>query len=185
MKGLVFLVILFFSVQNGFAQIGNVFKGDETNDTIFFVELDTFSITARPVHNYNYSRYETIVKKVYPYADTAVSLLKELNDLQFDKKRDEKKYKKELEDKLRDNFEDKLKNLSRSQGEVLIDIIERNSGQTMYNILKEVKSGSTAFWWNNASKIYGYDLKEGYHAENNPTLENIIADYEAKYKKSK
>ena len=84
---------------------------------------------------------------------------------------------------MRDNFEDKLKNLSRSQGEVLIDIIERNSGQTMYNILKDVKNGSSAFWWNNASKIYGYDLKEGYIAENNPTLENIIAEYEEKYKK--
>ena len=95
MKGLIFSLTLFFSAQNCFAQIGNVFKGDEKNDTIFFVELDTFSVTARPVHNYNYSRYEAIVKKVYPYADTAVSLLKELNALSFDKKREEKKYKKE------------------------------------------------------------------------------------------
>lgn len=181
MRKLLIVSILLISVQIGFSQIGNVFKGDEITDTIFFVELDTFSITARPLHNYNYSRYESIVNKVYPFADTAIVLLRELNALQFDKKRDEKKYKKELEDKLRESFEDKLKNLSRSQGEVLIDIIERNTGRTMYNILKDVKNGSTAFWWNNASKIYGYDLKEGYNPLNNPTLENIIADYEAKH----
>lgn len=179
------LIFMLISVRSLEAQI---FKGEEEpTDTIFFVELDTFSVTARSLNNYNYSRYEMIVAKVYPYADTAVQLLKELNlaTAGMTKHRDEKKYKKELEDQLREKFEDKLKNFSRSQGEVMIDIIERNSGQSMYDILKGVKSGATAFWWNSLGKAYGYDLKDGYHPENNPTLEKIIDAYELKHGKKK
>ena len=185
MKKFLAIIFIFISVKSLNAQI---FKGeDDQTDTIFFVELDTFSVTARPLNNYNYSRYEMIVAKVYPYADTAVQLLHELNlaTAGMTKHRDEKKYKKELEDQLREKFENKLKNFSRSQGEVLIDIIERNSGQSMYEILKDVKSGGSAFWWNNLSKAYGYDLKDGYHPENNPTLENIITAYEVKHGKKK
>lgn len=167
------------------AQVGNVFKGENAEDTIYFVELDTFSISARPLKNYNYSKYEMIVAKVYPYADTAVNLYTELKKVTagMSKKKEEKQYEKELEEKLRTQFEEKLKNLSRSQGEVLIDIIERNTGQSMYAILKDVKNGGTAFWWQNLGKVYGYDLKDGYHAENNPSLEAIIQAYEERHKK--
>lgn len=168
--------------MSGFSQIGDPFKGEET-DTIYFVQLDSFSITARTLNNYNYSRYEAIVKKVYPYADTAIQTIKALESMQFDKRKDEKDYKKKLEDQLRSTFEQKLKNLSRTQGAVLIDIIERNTGKSMYTILKETKSSGSAFWWNNLSKVYGYDLKEGYDPKADPTLEEIIAAYEKKYKK--
>lgn len=165
------------------AQIGNPFKGEDNIDTIYYVQLDSFSIEARPLNNYNYSRYETIVKKVYPYADSAIMYIRQLDNLAFEKRKDEKAYKKELEDKLRATFEDKLKNLSRSQGEVLIDIIERNTERSMYTILKDYKSGSSAIFWNSLSKAYGYDLKDKYNPTNNPTLENIIQDYERTYKK--
>lgn len=164
------------------AQIGNPFKGEET-DTVYFVELDSFTITARPMKNYNYSRYEAIVKKVYPFADTAVQTIHKLEEMEFSRRHQENEYKKQLEDALRGSFEEKLRNLSRTQGDVLIDIIERNTGRTMYDILKDVKSSGTAFWWNSLGKAYGYDLKEGYNAANDPTLEQIIADYEKKYKR--
>ena len=162
-----------------------LFKGEDEIDTIYFVELDTFSVTARPLNNFNYSKYESIVKYVYPYADTAVMLYNEIQAVMkgMTHKKDAKKYKKELEDQLREKFEEKLKHFSRSQGEVMIDIIERNTGQSMYDILKDVKSSGTAFWWQNLAKLYGYDLKDGYHAENNPTLEDIIVAYEQKHKK--
>ena len=73
--------------------------------------------------------------------------------------------------------------MTRSQGEVLIDIIERNTNRSMYDILKEYKSGSSAFWWNSVSKAYGYDLKDKYNPDNNPTLEGIIQAYEKKHNK--
>lgn len=183
MKRILLLIIVFVVTAPAYCQIGNIFKGDDANDTIFLIELDSFSITARPLKNYNYSRYESIVKRVYPYADTAIMQFNKLKAMEFTSHHDEKKYKKELEDQLRDNFESTLKNFTRSQGAVMIDIIERNTGKSMYDILKDVKSGSTAFWWQNLGKVYGYDLKSGYDPEDDPTLEKIIADYELKYKK--
>lgn len=182
MRTLLFTLLFCLTLPQVHAQIGDPFKGEDM-DTIYFVELDSFTISARPMKNYNYSRYEAIVKKVYPFADTAVQTIKALEAMEFSARRDEKQYKKQLEDALRTSFEEKLRNLSRTQGDVLIDIIERNTGRTMYDILKDVKSGSTAFWWNSLGKAYGYDLKEGYKAENNPTLEQIIADYEKRYKR--
>jgi len=181
MRSLILMLFLAIAHHLSFGQIGDPFKGEES-DTIFFVELDSFMVTARPIKNYNYSRYEAIVKKVYPFADTAVQTIQALENLQFSNRREEKKYKKELEDKLRNTFENQLRNLSRTQGEVLIDIVERNTGRTMYSILRDLKSSSSAFWWNNLGKMYGYDLKEGYSPASNPTLEEIIVAYEAKLK---
>lgn len=178
-----FLLALALIIQTAVhAQIGSPFKGNEEADTIYFVELDSFTITARPLKNYNYNKYEAIVKRVYPYADTAVMTLKALQSQSFSGHHDEKQYKKELEDQLRKTFEAQLKKLTRTQGEVLIDIIERNTGSSMYNILKETKGATSAFWWNNLGKMYGYDLKDSYKPTNNPTLEEIIVQYEKKYK---
>jgi Domain of unknown function (DUF4294) len=182
MKTILSIVFFLALLPISRAQIGSPFKGDDM-DTVYFMQLDSFYVTARPLQNYNYSRYESIVKKVYPYADSAIMYIQQLDALAFEKRKDEKQYKKELEDKLRKTFEDKLKNLSRSQGEVLIDIIERNTNRSMYDILKEYKSGSSAFWWNSLSKAYGYDLKDKYNPNNNPTLEKIIAEYELTYRK--
>ena len=182
MKILIAVSLCICSWQISFGQIGNPFKGEDV-DTVYYMQLDSFYVTARPLKNYNYTKYENIVNKVYPYADSAVLYIQQLNQLKFEKRKDEKSYKKELEEKLRSTFEDKLKTFTRSQGEVLIDIIERNTNETMYNILKEHKSGSSAFWWNSLSKAYGYDLKDKYQPDNNPTLEKIIQDYETKHKK--
>lgn len=182
MKSFLLLLVIGISCQQMSAQVGDPFS-DSDMDTIFYMELDSFMVTTRPLNNYNYSRYESIVKKVYPIADTAVKLIQALEAAEFSNHRNEKQYKKDLEESLRVTFESKLKKLSKSQGEVLIDIIERNTGKPLYTILKDVKSGGTAFWWNNLSKLYGYDLKEGYNPENDPSLELIIQEYEAKYKK--
>ncbi len=184
MKNILLLAGVTFYAYSVDAQIfGN--KKEDVSDTIYYIELDTVEVKAHSMYNYNYMRYEYIVAKVYPLADTAVKLLNELEATRegLSKKKDKKRYEKELEERLRDDFEDRLKNLSRSQGEVLIDLIERNTGRTMYDILKDAKNNSTAFWWQNLGKFYGYDLKEGYDPDNNPSLEKIIQNYEAKHSK--
>ncbi|MEZ5013459.1 MAG: DUF4294 domain-containing protein [Chitinophagales bacterium] len=125
MRNSLILFGLLFCSAIAEAQIGNIFKGDEESDTIFYFALDTFNLTARPYHNYNYTRYTNMVNRVYPYADTAIQTLRKLEAMQFDKKKNEKKYKKTLEDSLRNSFEETLKGLTRSQGAVMIEIIER------------------------------------------------------------
>jgi replicative superfamily II helicase len=182
-------ILLVFSIvisTSGTVSAQGLFKRDKKDDTSYSVMLDTVVITERSLKNYNYNRYKYIVNKVYPIADTAIYLLHELEKAEADmKKRDAKKYKKELEESLREKFEDRLKNMSRTEGTVLIEIIERNTGRTMYDILKDIKSGSTAFWWQNLGRFYGYNLKDGYQPENNPMLEPIIVEYETSHQKKK
>ncbi|MFN0276929.1 MAG: DUF4294 domain-containing protein [Chitinophagales bacterium] len=177
-KFVVVFVLVFTLANNVLAQ--GIFKKEKSEDTIYAFMLDTVVITENSLKNYNYNRYKYIVGKVYPIADTAVFLLNELEKTEQEmKKRDVKKYKKELEDDLRSEFENRLKKMSRTEGTVLLELIERNTGRTMYSILKDVKSGSTAFWWQNLGKFYGYNLKDGYTAEKNPMLEAVFLEYES------
>jgi hypothetical protein len=163
------------------AQIGIFKKEKSAEDTIYHLFLDTVTIEARNLKNYNFNRYEYVVRKVYPLADTATALFYEVNsETATMKRRESKKYRKKMEKELKENFEDRLKNMSRTEGLVLIKIIERNTGMSLYDLLKDVKSGSTAWWWNNLGKMYGYDLKRGYSPSDNPMLEIIIQEYETK-----
>ena len=163
------------------AQIGIFKKEKSAEDTIYHLFLDTVTIEASNLKNYNFNRYEYVVRKVYPLADTATALFYEVNsETATMKRRESKKYLKKMEKELKDNFEDRLKNMSRTEGLVLIKIIERNTGMSLYDLLKDVKSGSTAWWWNNLGKMYGYDLKRGYTPSDNPMLEIIIQEYETK-----
>ena len=163
------------------AQIGIFKKEKSAEDTIYHLFLDTVTIEARNLKNYNFNRYEYVVRKVYPLADTAAALFYEVNsETATMKRRESKKYRKKMEKELKENFEDRLKNMSRTEGLVLIKIIERNTGMSLYDLLKDVKSGSTAWWWNNLGKMYGYDLKRGYSPSDNPMLEIIIQEYETK-----
>ena len=163
------------------AQIGIFKKEKSAEDTIYHLFLDTVTIEARNLKNYNFNRYEYVVRKVYPLADTATALFYEVNsETATMKRRESKKYRKKMEKELKENFEDRLKNMSRTEGLVLIKIIERNTGMSLYDLLKDVKSGSTAWWWNNLGKMYGYDLKRGYTPSDNHMLEIIIQEYETK-----
>ena len=163
------------------AQIGIFKKEKSAEDTIYHLFLDTVTIEARNLKNYNFNRYEYVVRKVYHLADTATALFYEVNsETATMKRRESKKYRKKMEKELKENFEDRLKNMSRTEGLVLIKIIERNTGMSLYDLLKDVKSGSTAWWCNNLGKMYGYDLKRGYTPSDNPMLEIIIQEYETK-----
>jgi hypothetical protein len=182
MKSIVLILGLALSCLVTQAQIG-IFKRDkpQDEDTLYHLFLDSVTIEARNLKNYNFNRYQYVVSKVYPLADSAVVLFNKVNETTSDMRRREgKKYRKKLEKDLKEQFEDRLKKMSRTEGLVLIKIIERNTGMSLYTLLKDVKNPSTAWWWQNLGRLYGYDLKEGYSADTNPMLESIISDYELK-----
>ena len=87
---------------------------------------------------------------VYPYALRVARLNKKVSDdlAKIDKKRERTKYLNESEKLLRKNFESTLKNLTRIQGQYLILLINRETGQTVFDLLKEYRSGFKAKWWN-------------------------------------
>ncbi len=108
------------------------------------------------------------VLKVYPYAKIAAERLTMLNKnmakLKTDKEK--KKYAKIVEKYLEDEFEGQLKKLSRKDGQILIKLIYRQTGETTFDLIKEHKSGWKAWWSSKVAKMFDLNLKTTYSPVN-------------------
>jgi hypothetical protein len=71
-----------------------------------------------------------------------------------------------------------MKNLTKTQGMVLIKMIEKQLGKPFYEIISETRGGFTATYWNALGKFYGYDLKAGYKTGADPLLDEVFLDYD-------
>ncbi|WP_423748007.1 DUF4294 domain-containing protein [Gramella jeungdoensis] len=108
-------------------------------------------------------------RKVYPYAKLASERLVELNS-RLDKiktKRDRKKYTKIVQNYIEEEFSEELKKLTRTEGQILVKLIHRQTGTTAFNLVKNLKSGWRAFWYNTTASMFDISLKEEYHPESN------------------
>ncbi|WP_309641908.1 DUF4294 domain-containing protein [Flavobacterium sp.] len=104
------------------------------------------------------------VYKVYPYAKVAAERLTVLNKSMDALKttREKRKYFKIVEDYMQNEFEPKLKKLSRKQGQILVKLINRQTGFTTFDLIKDYKSGWKAFWSNTTARMFDINLKTKY-----------------------
>lgn len=102
--------------------------------------------------------------KVYPFAKVAAERLKTLNAnmAKLKTKKEKKKYAKLVEKYMEDEFEAQLKKLSRKEGQILVKLIYRQTGETTFDLIKDHKSGWKAFWANRLAKLYDIDIKKKY-----------------------
>lgn len=105
------------------------------------------------------------VRVVYPYAKLTAEKLMNINATMAKLKtqKEKKKYFKLVEKYLNEEFEPKLKKLSQKQGQILVKLIDRQTGQSTFELIKNYKSGWKAFWSNNTAKIFNIDLKKKYN----------------------
>ncbi len=105
--------------------------------------------------------------KVYPYAKMASERLEQLNDSlsQIKRKRHRKKYTKKVQKFIEEEFSEELKKLTRTEGQILVKLIYRQTGATAFNLVKELRSGWRAFWYNTTAKMFDISIKEEYHPE--------------------
>lgn len=101
---------------------------------------------------------------VYPYALRTARVAKKVDEelALLEKRRAKKKYLNQCEKVLREQFENTLKNLTRKQGQMLILLINRETGKTVYDLLSDYRSDFKAFWWNVIGKMYDLDMKAEY-----------------------
>lgn len=119
---------------------------------------------------------------VYPYAITAAAVFKDINtNLELaERRRDRKRYLKSIDKQLDHTFKTPLKNLSIDQGHVLIKLINRQTGQNCYSIIKELKGGFSAMLWQSVGIFFNNNLKRDYDpAGDDREIEKIVADLEA------
>jgi hypothetical protein len=156
-------------------------------DSILYCELRPIEISAPRVfanadEYKRYERYQRYAAAVVPYAVEAVKTYRELEAATRNgHRKDRKKYINELEDKFNDKFKEQLKNLTRTQGFLLIKMIEREVHMPFYDLVKDVKGGFAAAGWNTFGKMYGYNLKEGYDRGKDPILDSILDKYDLSY----
>jgi hypothetical protein len=124
----------------------------------------------------NYRRLRYNVLKVLPYVRFAGARYRQLQrDLALTGDRHKQK---ELigncETEIKTLFNKEIKDLTISQGEVLIKLINRETGNTSYAMVKELKGGFKAFLFQSAARIFGHDLKETYDPAEQKDIEAIL-----------
>jgi len=117
--------------------------------------------------------------KVYSYAvlasDRLTTLDKRLAPIK--RRRDKKSYTKKIQKFIVNEFYDELKKFTQTEGQILIKLIHRQTGITTYKLIKELRSGWSAFWYNNTAKLFNMSLKKEfnpYTAEEDYLIEDII-----------
>lgn len=154
------------------------------NDTLDIHYLNDVVLAEMPhFDDYNQRRAYYILRrkvlKVYPYAKLAseklTALEKELEGIKSKRKR--RKHVKKMQKYLEEEFEEDLKKFTRTEGQILCKLIYRETDKTTYEIVKETRSGWTAFWWQTTAKWFDITLKAEYHPdidEQDAWIENII-----------
>lgn len=133
-------------------------KSIELEDVYLFGKLEFDSKEEKL--RYYILRRKTL--KVYPYAKLAAERLVELNDsiALITKKRKQKKYTKKVQKYIEGEFSDELKKLTRTEGQILVKLIHRQTGDTAFDLVKNLRSGWRAFWYNTTASAFNISLKE-------------------------
>ncbi len=160
----------------------------EDGDTLIMDVFSDISITSMRSFDddADYKKYlkqRRYASKVYPYAREAIRIFREVEWAEENlKRRERKKRIKELEKELKAEFEQPLSKLTKLQGKIMIKMIEQELDETMYNLIKSVRGRFTAFYWHNFSKLYSYDLKEGYNKGDYPILDAVLSDFDVSFR---
>ncbi|HWJ89976.1 MAG TPA: DUF4294 domain-containing protein [Flavisolibacter sp.] len=123
-----------------------------------------------------YNRLRNAVYVTYPYAKAAGSVINDVNaHLQSVSKGDRKKYIKSREAELKKQFSDPLSNLSVYQGKVLMKLINRETGNDCYELIREYRGGLNARMYQTVAFFFGSSLKQDYNAKDDPVDRQIEA----------
>jgi benzoyl-CoA reductase/2-hydroxyglutaryl-CoA dehydratase subunit BcrC/BadD/HgdB len=157
-------------------------------EILSYKELQTVYVSNLPPEKLakaitKYNRLRNAVYVTYPYARTAGATL---NDVAFklkgiNGKNERKKYIKSREKELKEKFSDPLTNLSVYQGKVLMKLINRQTGNNCYEIIKEYKGSLNARMYQTVAFFFGSNLKQDYDVANTSDrqIEAIVNEIDA------
>lgn len=150
-------------------------------DTMFVYEFEEYIARdfSTDEQKKEFERLKYNVRKVLPYAKLAAFRLQMMEDNlnMITSRRERDKYIKETEKAIKDEFMATLKNMSRSQGILLIKLIHRETGKSTYDILKGYRGNAETFYWSMFAKMYRADLKSRYDPILDYQIEYIIKHY--------
>jgi hypothetical protein len=190
LKTIVLSLIVLFLGANTRAQgvndtilLGAVKVGTEVYGMVFIPDIEINAAYLDPKKREEMRRLRYNVYKVYPYAVTAAFILDKVDKETAvrTKKKDRKQYLKQVEQEMNAKFKDELKNLSMTQGQILVKLINRQTGRDCYSVIKEIKGGLNARIYQTAAFFFDNDLKAQYDPYNkDKDIEMIVQEIESK-----
>ena len=187
------LVIFFISSVKLYSQTDIIIADFEiiNEDTIFISDVPEVEILAfkNKEERTRYYILKRRVLKVYPYALVAKEKLNEIR-IGLDsipKRRQKKRYTKEVTKWVKEEYTDRLKNLTMTEGKILVKLIYRETHTTSYEIVKSYRGRFNAFFWQTMARLWNNDLKTEYDPVNvreDMLIEHIMiqAKLEGKFK---
>lgn len=156
----------------------------ENGDTTFVMSLRLHRVSSKRqfkdfAEQRQYYLYYRAARKVYPYAVQAIDLY---NDIQLEtqdmSKGKRRRYIRREHKELKEDLNEQMKKLTRTEGKVLIKMIERQVNKSFYDVIRETRGGFTATYWHQMGKIWDYDLKDGYRLGADSLLDEVLLDYD-------
>lgn len=175
---LVFFLLLFFILKIN-SQEDNAYryhKNDTTEYLFMIIDGDTLPrqfIDLEEVYLLNKLKFNSATerraylilrrrtRKVYPYAKLAAERLQVMTDrlATLESNREKRIYTKRVQKYIEGEFTDELKKLTKSEGRILVKLIHRQTGTTAYDLVKELRTGWRAFWYNTTASLFEISLK--------------------------
>lgn len=155
---------------------------DSRGDSLMCIELQEVRVFNRKRDLKNYQRMVRAVKKVYPLAQEAARRMKNLDEqlAQFDNKKDRKEYTEAIEEALKEELTPMLWKMTRYEGKILLKLIDRETNHTAFKIIKDIRSGFTATFYQMLAQMFGNNLKLEYDPlGEDEMLEYIVKQYRA------
>ena len=155
-------------------------KIDENGDTLLIVylpevDIDLMQRYLQITGTNKGRRLAKNVKKVYPYAKLAGAKMQEYDSVLANvaDKTERNRLMKQAEKEITDQYTAELKDLTISQGLILVRLIDRETGNTTYQVVQELRGKVRAFFYQGFSRLWGYNLKTEYDPHNNPEDDEI------------
>jgi len=136
-----------------------------------------------PEDRIRYNRLKYNVLKVLPYAKFAEQRYDRLQrELAVtSRKKEQKRLVKNCEKEIKAMFNREIKKMSITQGEILIKLIDRQTGNSSYDLVRELRGGFNAFFYQSVAKVFGHNLKQTYDPDEEREIEYIIRHYAKGY----
>lgn len=156
-------------------------------DTLPVADMESIQVTQK--RNFSsrderkrYKQWRKYAAKVYPYAAEAIRLYREVEEATKDMKKNKKrKYGRKKEKELKPQYTKELKKLTKSQGYILIKMVERELDKPFFDVVVQLEGRWKAMQWQTLGRWYGYNLKTGYDATDDLLLESILDDLNITY----
>lgn len=161
------------------------------NEIVGYRELEmawASKLSERKLAKYieEWTRLRNAVYVTYPYARIAGATINDINAnlTNYGSKLERKAYIKTREKELKKQFSDPLSQLSVYQGKILMKLINRQTGNNCYEIIKEYRGGLNARLYQTVAFFFGSNLKQEWNLEKNSTdrqIENIVKEIDGSW----